>query len=285
MVDGDGGETDNGMKPASMPCTPCGSREAGSAREFDIFTDGFDIPPPPLRRMNSNDWQHFESGGKWLAWNRRTGETCGGAGSASELNIFTGEIGTPEWRRHRLDRTRSSRIRWIIHLPGDVSKDSSYKSSDVTGSNGNESVMTLPVIARPTPGTTDSPSGGNAVVRGEAGAKGATPMTIAELRDSDMHDVVGQTLVCQIPNREGSDVAINEGSDVAITPERRGAKSSMLAKTEPRDSDSYNSRDATSSSGNAAAKALSATVLVGAVLSTTDSPSGGNAVVRGEAGA
>ena len=37
--------------------------------------------------------------------------------------------------------------------------------------------------------TTDSPSGGNAVVRGEAGAKGTTPMTMSELRDSATHDV------------------------------------------------------------------------------------------------
>ena len=37
--------------------------------------------------------------------------------------------------------------------------------------------------------TADSPSGGNAVVRGEAGAKGTTPMTMSELRDSATHDV------------------------------------------------------------------------------------------------
>ena len=37
--------------------------------------------------------------------------------------------------------------------------------------------------------TTDSPSGGNAVVRGEAGAKGTTPMTMSELRDGATHDV------------------------------------------------------------------------------------------------
>ena len=96
MAEGDGGETDNGMKPASMPCTPCGSREAGSERKFDIFTDGLDTPQHPLRQMN--DWQHFERGANWLAWNKRTGETRGGVGGASEHNVFAGEIGTPEWR-------------------------------------------------------------------------------------------------------------------------------------------------------------------------------------------
>ena len=43
-VEGDGGETDNGMKPASMPCTPCGSREASSEKKFDIFVGKIGTP-------------------------------------------------------------------------------------------------------------------------------------------------------------------------------------------------------------------------------------------------
>ena len=39
-------------------------------------------------------------------------------------------------------------------------------------------------------GTTESPSGGNAVVRGETGAQGVTPTTIAELRDNGMHSLL-----------------------------------------------------------------------------------------------
>ena len=119
------------MKPASTPYTPCGSKEADSERKFDISTDALDTTPHPLRQMN--EWQHFEKGANWLAWNPWTGETRGGVGGASEHNVFAGEIGTPEWRRHRLGRTRPSRIRWIIHLSGDVSKDSCYEGSDATG--------------------------------------------------------------------------------------------------------------------------------------------------------
>ena len=44
MVDGDGGETDNGMKPASMPSTPCSNREAGSVKEFGVFVGKIGTP-------------------------------------------------------------------------------------------------------------------------------------------------------------------------------------------------------------------------------------------------
>ena len=47
MAKGDGGDTDNGMKPASTPYTPCGSKEADSERKFDISTDALDTTPHP----------------------------------------------------------------------------------------------------------------------------------------------------------------------------------------------------------------------------------------------
>ena len=82
-----------------------------------------------------------------------------------------------------------SRQRWCM-----ASCDSPYSSSGCpwSRSTGDE----VDSNERSTDGegdrqcTTASPSGGNAVVRGEAGAKGVTPITMAELRDSDMHDVV-----------------------------------------------------------------------------------------------
>ena len=196
MVEGDGGETDNGMKPASMPCTPCGSREAGSARKFDIFTDGFDIPPPPLRQMN--DWQHFERGANWLAWNQRTGETCGGATPWWGIGNMTEENKVAEGLRFFFEvsperNEDGSRQRWCM-----ASGDSPYASSgcpwsintgDEMGSNEVRSSSSTEGEGDHQ-GTTESPSGGNAVVRGETGAQGVTPTTIAELRDNGMHSLL-----------------------------------------------------------------------------------------------
>ena len=184
-VDGDGGETDNGMKPASMPYTPCGSKEADSERKIDTSTDGIDTSPPPLRQMN--EWQHFERGANWLAWNPWTGETRGGVGGASEHNVFAGENKTIKAMRSESEVSQEhneddSRQRGCM-----ASADSPYASSGCPWSinTGDEIGSSSSTEGEGDHHTTESPSGGNAVVRGEAGA----PMTMAELRDGATHDV------------------------------------------------------------------------------------------------
>ena len=71
----------------------------------------------------------------------------------------------------------SSGCPWSINT-GDEMGSNEVRSSSSTEGEGNHQ------------GTTESPSGGNAVVRGETGAQGVTPTTIAELRDNGMHGIV-----------------------------------------------------------------------------------------------
>jgi len=71
----------------------------------------------------------------------------------------------------------SSGCPWSINT-GDEMGSNGFRGSSSTEGEGDHQ------------GTTESPSGGNAVVRGETGAQGVTPTTIAELRDNGMHGIV-----------------------------------------------------------------------------------------------
>ena len=145
-----------------------------------------------------NEWQRFEKGANWLAWNKWTGETCGGVTPWWGIESMTEENKVVEGPRKLFgvspERNEDgSRQRWCM-----ASGDSPYASSgcpwsintgDEMGSNGFRGSSSTEGEGDHQ-GTTESPSGGNAVGRGETGAKGATPFTIAELRDNDMHDIV-----------------------------------------------------------------------------------------------